>query len=294
MAEERCLRCGRRVPTLTFISNVSLTLFKITVGTLGGSNALVADGFHSFTDVIGTGIILISCRISSRPADDSHPYGHGKVEYMSAAFIYIVLLFIAVLLFAGGLLVIYHWELHPPNIITLLGGMVSIVCNIIMYRLGQCAGQRNNSPALLANSFENRADALSSVAVVIGIFLALVVHPICDPLAAMAVGVIIFVNCLTELKKALEGLMDKSLPADAIERIRQIVLIQPGIHTIKFIKSRPIGNSYWLDLGVAVAAEMSVPQAETLASELRNELMRRSKHFHTVEVYVSPEGDPSP
>jgi cation diffusion facilitator family transporter len=159
-----------------------------------------------------------------------------------------------------------------------------------MYNFGQCAGKRNNSPALLANSFENRADAISSAAVVIGIILAITVHPVLDPVAACIVGVVIFANCIVELRKSLGGLMDKGLPRDAVERIRQVVLAREGIDQVTFVRSRPMGTNFWLDVGVEVAADIPVERADAIATDVRAELMKRSKHVHTVEVFLEPRG----
>jgi cation diffusion facilitator family transporter len=289
MADERCVRCGRRVPWYAVAGNVSLTVFKVSVGLLGGSKALVADGIHSLTDVIGTSVIIISRRVAERPADDEHPYGHGKVEFMSSAFIYILLLVISAGIFTSGLLSIIEWKLHPPNFVTVLGAAVSIGYNVYMYKLGTCAGRRNGSPALLANAFENRADAISSFAVIIGICLAMFAHPVCDPVAAMMVGIIIFVNCVVELGKAAAGLMDKSLPGDTLARIRSLVVQQRGVKAVTFIKSRSTGNKYWLDIGVQVKRSLPVSRADTIADEIRSALMRRSSHIHSVEVFIAPD-----
>jgi cation diffusion facilitator family transporter len=287
--DQRCIRCGQKVPWVTFCGNIFLTIYKGLVGYIGGSNALIADAFHSFTDIIGTSVILLSVRISSRPPDQEHPYGHGKAEFMSAAFIYLVLTILAGLLFSGGLIVILKWELHPPNFVTLLGAAISVLANVAMYNFGRCAGTRNDSPALLANAFENRADALSSVAVVIGIALAIFVHPICDSLAAMSVGIIIFINCVIQIKAALRGLMDKALPPTAIWRIKQAVLQHEGVTGVSFVKSRAVGPKYWIDLGIHVPKGTVVSQAQAIASSIRNSLLRQSKHFYTVEVFVSPD-----
>ncbi len=287
---ERCARCARRVPWVTFFGNVGLTLYKGTVGIIGGSNALVADAVHSFTDIIGTTVILLSCRVSERPPDESHPYGHGKAEFLSAAFIYVVLTFLATALFVGGLVVILRWELHAPNIVTLLGAGISVYANLMMHKFGVCAGTRNNSPALLANAFENRADAISSVAVVIGIALGIYVHPICDSLAAMGVGVIIFSNCVVQLREALNGLLDRALPEKIVRRIVTVADSHEGVERVAFVKTRAVGAKYWVDLGITIRAGSAMAEAEAIAAELRRDLMTRSKHFATVEVIVLPEG----
>lgn len=291
LSKEKCARCGKRVPKVAWWGNLTLTVYKLVVGILGGSSALVADAFHSLTDVVGTTVIMVSCRIAERPADEDHPYGHGKAEFMSSAFIYVVLMVLSIGFFVGGLLIIIHMAMHPPMIVTLLAGVVSTIYNVLMYRYGQCAGKRNRSPALLANSFENRADAISSAAVVVGIALAIFVHPICDPLAAMAVGVIIFVNCMVELRKALHGLLDRSLPPAVIDDIRATALSFPEVAAVYAVKTRPMGISYWLDLEIAVEPGMAVDQAEQVAGRLSAELLRRSDKFQQVEIYLRPDGN---
>ena len=289
MPDPRCVACGQRVPWYAFAGNLSLTVFKVVVGILGGSKALIADGVHSFTDVIGTSVILISCRIAGRPADEGHHYRHGKADFMSSAFIYIVLLVISAGLFVGGLAAVVAWDMTRPSFVTVLGALVSIFYNVIMYQLGTCAGRKNGSPALMANAFENRADAVSSVAVVIGIILAMTVHPVCDPLAAMIVGVIIFANCVVELRKAVGGLMDRALPAETMDRIGDVVRTQRGVREVTFVRSRSVGNRYWLDVGICVKRSLPVGRADAIADQVRAELMRRSSHIHTVEVFVTPE-----
>ncbi len=279
------------MPVFAFIGNLLLTVYKVAVGYLGGSPALIADGLHSFTDVIGTSVILASTRISARPADQDHHYGHGKAEFMSSIFIYVVLMVLATAIFGGGLFILIRGTMHAPHVVTFFGALISIIYNVIMYRLGQCAGRRNSSPALLANSFENRADAISSVAVCIGITLAILVHPACDPLAAMVVGIVIFVNSIVEMRKALGGLMDRSLAPEIVERIRAVVEAQKGVAGVGYVRTRPTGSGYWVDLEIEVNRKLEVGRAETIAERVRHALMARSRHLDQVEVYVSPHGN---
>lgn len=288
MPEERCIRCGSRVPWISFWGNSTITVFKISVGFLGGSAALIADGIHSFTDVIGTSVIIGTRKVSDRPADGCHPYGHGKAEFMGSTFIYTVLLFLAGAIFVGGLLVILGGQIGTPRIVTLLAAAVSVAYNVLMHCLGMCAGKKNNSPAILANAFENRADAISSAAVIVGITAAILINPIWDPIAAMIVGVIIFVNCLIELNKSLSGLMDRALPSEAVGRIRRVALAQEGVRGVDFVKTRQTGSDYWVDLGILVREDLDVARSDKIASAVRNELMRHSEKFQNVEVYVAP------
>jgi cation diffusion facilitator family transporter len=266
-----------------------MTFYKVIVGILGGSSALVADGIHSFTDVIGTSVILFSRKVSDQEADASHPYGHGKVEFLGSAFIYTVLLVLSIAIFVGGLMVIVEDRIVVPQFVTLLAAGVSVFYNVFMYLFGQCAGKKNNSPAILANSFENRADAISSFAVIIGIAAALFIHPICDPLAAMLVGVIIFVNCIDQLKESVSGLMDTSLPREVIQRISKVAEAQDGVVRVDYVKTRQTGTGYWVDVGVVVPPQIDVEVSHNVSKAVRMELMRRSDRFERVEVFVVPD-----
>ncbi len=248
----------------------------------------MADGFHTFTDVIGTSVVIGARRVADGPADGSHHYGHGKAEFIGSVFIYAVLLCLACTIFLNNLLAIISGRLATPQFVTLLGSAVSVAGNSLMYFLGSCAGKKNNSPAILANAFENRADALSAAAVIVGIAAAIFINPIWDPIAAMIVGVIILVNCLKELNKSLSGLMDRALPGDAVGRIKYVALAQEGVVGVDFVKTRQTGSDYWVDLGILVGENLNVARADRIAAEVRNELMRRSERFRHVEVFVAP------
>ncbi len=248
----------------------------------------MADGFHTFTDVIGSSVIIASRKVAGEPADGCHPYGHGKAEFIGSTFIYAVLLCLACVILQRSLFAILEGRLEAPQFVTLLGSAVSVAGNSLMYFLGACSGRKNNSPAILANAFENRADALSAAAVVIGIAAAIFINPIWDPIAAMIVGMIILVNCLGELKKSLSGLMDRALPTEVVDRIRRVALVQEGVVGVEFVKTRQTGSDYWVDLGILVRDNLDVACSDKIAATVRNELMRRSERFRQVEVYVAP------
>jgi cation diffusion facilitator family transporter len=156
-----------------------------------------------------------------------------------------------------------------------------------MYRFTACAGARNNSPAILADAFENRADALSSAAVIVGIIAAHVVHPVCDPIAALLVGAIIFWNCQERLREAASGLMDRGLPMERIEAIKQSVLGHSHVASVAFIRTRQTGVRFWIDLGIRVPEGLTVEAADRVASAVRG-TVAASPQCHYVEVYLFP------
>lgn len=284
---ERCRRCANIAPWYSFWGNFALAVHKLIVGILGRSTALVADAVHSFGDVLGSSSILVATRVGAREPDARFPYGRGKAEFVGAVFVYIVLLF-----FAGGIIIssirsMLSGEMPRPHYVTAAAAVVSVLYNYLMYKFATCAGVRNNSPAILADAFENRADALSSVAVIFGIAAAHVIHPICDTIAALIVGVIIFWNCQEQLREAARGLMDRGMEEDRIEAIKRAAGSQEGVSDVVFVRTRQTGVRYWIDLGIRVPEGLSVEQADEVASAVRD-AVASSPQCHYVEVYTFP------
>jgi cation diffusion facilitator family transporter len=283
-----CRRCARGVPWVSFWGNLGLAIYKFVVGTIGGSAALVADAFHSFADVVGSTGILVATKVSSKQPTHRYPYGTGKAEFLGAVFIYTFLIF-----FAGGIvyhavLRMFHPELAAPHFATLLGAVVSIGYNYIMFRYATCVGRRNNSPAILADAFENKADAISSVACVGGIFGAMFVHPICDPIAALLVGLVIFWNCQEQLREAASGLLDMGLSAEDVEHIKKIALKHEGVVGVRLVRTRRTGARYWMDIELDVPRDLRVASVDEIAAKIRDEL-KQNPLCHHVEIFAFPE-----
>jgi cation diffusion facilitator family transporter len=285
----RCQRCARAVPWFSFWGNLGLAVYKLTIGIFGRSAALVADAMHSFTDVVGSSGIVVSTRLSRKLPDARYPYGRGKAEFVGAVFVYTILVFFSILIMTGSVRILLGHRTERPHFITAFGSAVSVVHNYLMYRFETCVGRRTHSPAILADAFENRADAISSVAAVIGILGALLIHPACDGIAALVVALIIFWNCMVQLREAAVGLMDGGLPDEVLEFVRQTALGQAGVRGLKFLRSRRTGPRYWVDLGIEVSPDLPVEQADLIAAAVRNRV-QRTPQCHHADVYILPAG----
>ena len=283
----QCQRCSRAVPWVSFWGNFGLAIYKLLVGALGGSSALIADAMHSFADVVGSIGIVVATKVSAKEADEDYPYGRGKAEFLGAIFVYTILLFFAVGIVSHAVNLMFRDDLAAPHFVTLLGAVVSVFHNVIMFQYLTCVGRRNNSPAILADAFENRADAISSVACIAGIAGAMFVHPICDPIAALLVGIIIFWNCQEQLREAIRGLMDTSLPEEETAEATEVILSVPGVERMRFLRTRRTGARYWLDIGVEVDGGLGIDHADQIAREISAELARYP-FCHHAEVFVLP------
>jgi cation diffusion facilitator family transporter len=282
-----CRNCARIAPWYSFWGNLALAIHKLVVGILGRSTALVADAVHSFGDVLGSTSVVISTRMAGKHPDRKFPFGRGKAEFVSAVFVYVMLLLLAAGIIFTSVRSILRGEISPPHLVTAASAFVSVLYNYLMYKFTTCVGRRNSSPAILADAFENRADAIASLAVIAGIFAARFIHPICDPIAALIVGVIIFWNCQEQLRKAAEGLMDRGLPQEDMDAIGKCAAAQVGVLNVAFIRSRQTGVRYWIDIGVEVSAELTVDAADEIVNAVRA-AVSATPQCHFVEVYVFP------
>lgn len=145
MVDARCKRCAGVVPWFSLWGNLGLAVYKLVLGLLGRSAALVADAMHSFADVVGSTGILIATRVSGREPDARYPYGRGKAEFIGAAFVYTVLLFFAAGIVVGAIQTMLEDSPEPPQFFAALGALFSVLYNYLMYKYATCVGRRNNS-----------------------------------------------------------------------------------------------------------------------------------------------------
>ena len=277
-----------RFSLLNLFVNLALGVIKGVVGFLSGSHALRASALYSINDVLSAIIVIVSLKVGGRTADEKHAYGHGNAEFIAIAMMSVVMVVGVFFILFYSLISIIRWVEGPPCVSALFVAILAMLTGELLARMGFCVARHADvSVALKSSAKHNRADAISSVAVIFGIAAAMLIHPICDPIAAMIVGVIIFVNCVIELKKSLSGLMDRALSPDAVRRIKLVALAQDGVSGVDFVKTREVGRSFWVDLGILVPENVTVARSDKIASEVRNELMRRSERLQHVEIYVA-------
>lgn len=279
--------CGKYYGWLSFASNLFNAAFKIGVGVFAASQALVADGFHSLSDSLTAIMTIVTLKLSGRPPDKSHPYGHGKVEFLAAAFFSVVLLLLALVIMVRSIHSIVGGGIAPPNFIAIGPAAVSIMVNIAISNYGLCVGRQINSPVIIANAKENRADALSSIASLVGIVGALAGYPLLDPLAAIAVSLLIGRMGLEIMSEAGAGLMDSSIEKERRAKIRRLASAVAGVQKVAFLKTRRIGQRIWADMAIVVPPTATLNEGDRIAHEVRNCLMRRYPEMQDAVVYLS-------
>ena len=251
----KCTLCAEKTPAVCLSANIFMFFLKMTIGVISGSLAVVSDALHTGADVLVAFVTMFTMQHSLKPPDKGHPYGHGKIEFISGLFVGIVLLTGAsyITVSAVGHLLSYV-PVPPPRFIALLAAVTSIAVNELLFRYVRCAAKRVNSSGLEALAWDNRSDAISSIPVFFGILGAIMGFPLLDPLAALFVGIVIGRIGWKVVSKNLGGLMDAPMDSGQIEIIRKLVLGIAGVSEIGYLKTRAMGRKNIIDLEIHVGS----------------------------------------
>lgn len=289
-------KVAQKVTLLGMLVNFILVIFKFLAGILGGSAALVADAIHSLSDFISDIILIISFKITSKPADEDHNYGHGKVETVSTVLIGVLLVIVSITLFRTSGTTIYQFFYKEKNIpvpkpYVLFAVIASIVLKEIMFQITKVVGKKIKSEAIIANAWHHRSDALSSVAAFIGIALAISfgdAYAVCDPIASFVVSIFIFKVGFGILLSSYKQLIDTSLPGDEVRKIEELINSVPQIKSYHNIKTRRIGYYVSIDVHILVEKELNVEQAHDIATTLENKIYEAFGQETFINVHVEP------
>jgi len=272
MRYRACQSCTRSIGAVNIGGNLALTAVKGFLGVVGGSQALVADAIHSLADLLSSGLLLVGLRVARRPANVQHPYGYGKVEFIVAVGIYSLLLAAGGFIMYDSVHMIVDKEEVSPSAITLFGALLSAVVNEMMYRQSLCAGRQLQSPSIVANATEKRADVYSSLAVLAGIAGAKLGVHLLDPLAAVLVAGLILHSSLKGIWGGMQGLMDRALDPELLQRMEAAAATIPGVAGLGAVRSREIGQRIWVELDVFTDGRQTLQEAEELRREVTSAL----------------------
>jgi len=277
--------------------NVVLLIFKFVAGILGHSAAMVADAVHSLSDFVTDVIVLVFVRISSKPKDKSHDYGHGKYETLAMTIIGLALLAAAIGIIYGGAVKIADWlggqQLEAPGMLALWAALLSIVLKEAVYRYSMVKACQLNSQAVEANAWHHRSDALSSVGTAIGIGGAIFLGQrwtVLDPVASVIVGAFIVKVAVELLRRGIGDLLEQSLPDEIESEILQLATTVEGIAEPHDLRTRRIGNHYAIELHILVDGDIPLRVAHDRASEVEELLKSHYGEDTHVVVHVEPTG----
>lgn len=288
MWEEERYKIGRKVSIIGLVVNILLSIVKVLVGISFASMALVADGLHSVSDIASTVVIMISIKFSQTPADENHPYGHGKAEPIGTAVLGIILLVTGFLLVKDSLIGIFADKIVQPGMIAFWVAFISIFTKEALYQYTLKIGRKINSKGLIADAHHHRSDAFSSMASLVGIAGSRIGLPFLDPLAALIVAFFIIKIGFNILKDAINELMDSTLDPEKVKEFSDIVNDVNGVINVADIKLRSYGPKLFVELSVAVDNKLSVGEGHNVAENVKKQLKDKDKSVQDVLVHVDP------
>ena len=277
------------------VVNLVLVVFKFVAGILGHSAAMMSDAIHSVSDFATDIVVLAFVRISHKPKDKSHDYGHGKFETLATTLIGVALFAVAVGIFIDGAKKITIWAkggvLPQPGMVAFWAALVSIVLKELTFQYTKRKAEQLDSQAMKANAWHHRSDALSSIGTAIGIGGAILLGErwtVLDPIASVAVGALIVKVAVDLLKNGMGELMEQSLP-DAVENeILDIVRSVPEVNEPHDLRTRRIGNHYAIEMHILMDGSRSLKETHGKASEIERLLKERYGEETHVSIHVEP------
>lgn len=285
-----------RVTLLGSVVNLLLLVFKFVAGVLGHSAAMIADAVHSLSDFVTDLIVIVFVKISSKPEDADHAYGHGKYETLASCIIGLALIVVGVMMGYNATVKIVDvvrngTELASPGIIALVAAVLSIVLKEWMFHLTRKVAREVDSPAVEANAWHHRSDALSSVGTAIGIGGAVLLGSkwaVLDPIAALVVSVFIVVQAAKILSDAIGQLMEKSLPRDVEQRICEIVYEEEGTSDIHHLRTRKIGSQISIELHVRMNGYLTLREVHDKSIAIEKRLRAAFGDSTYINLHVEP------
>jgi cation diffusion facilitator family transporter len=281
----------RRVTWVGLVINLCLSAMKIFAGVVGHSQAVVADGIHSLSDITTDVAILVGVRYWTRPADATHPHGHRRVEILVAIAIGFVLAIVATGILWNAIVTLPEPHSESPEWAAVIVAFLSIVSKEILFRWTISRGRRIKSTALVANAWHHRSDALSSIPVVVAVGGA-ILQPawyFLDHAGAILVSLFIYHAAYGIIRPEIWKLTDSGAPREVLERIERIASETPNVRQVHHIRTRYVGSTgFAVDLHIRVDATMSVREGHDVSEAVNRRLLEEGPDIVDVVVHLEP------
>jgi len=288
---QECANCATQAGRAAVVANLALALFMAFIGYVSGSKAILGDALFSFKDFITSLVVYIGSRVSGRPADDQHPYGHGKIEFVSLFLISICLIAATVFLFihsARGFLECFRGDGTAPGLIAFWAAVISVVANYKLATYLRCVGEKLHSPSMLANARHNHSDAISSIMVAIAVLGARMGLVFLDPLVAVIETVVLFIMGLGMLNDSLRGIFDFAAHPELQSRIERLTRIVPGVRKLSKVVVRQLGQGLWVEITIQVDRNLRHQEGYLIGQHVKATVESSFAEITEANVTVEP------
>jgi cation diffusion facilitator family transporter len=284
--EEANRREAQRYAGLALSVSTLMAAFKIAVGLLAASHALLASALYSINDILSSIAIAVSIRMGRKRPDVKHPYGYGKVEFVAVGMVSIAIALGVLFMFVFSVVDIIKGVPGPPHFLAMSLATVSLVVSWNMSRKAHHIARKMNSPAVRTSAVHNHADAEGSLLALIGIGGAMLGFHVFDRIIAVIETLHLIALSGVLLAKAMKGLLDMSIPADELGMVEEACLQIAGVEKVSYVRSRRAGADTWLDIAVAVPAGVRVVEAHRIRQKIENAVLAVLGPMVTTQVRV--------
>jgi cation diffusion facilitator family transporter len=284
------IKRGLKTTFIGIVVSFFLAVIKIVTGIIGNSYALIADGIESLTDIFTSSIVFAGLYFASKPADEDHPYGHGKAEPFAGVAVAFGIFIAAMIIVVQSIYEIITPH-HAPAPFTLIVLVMVIITKESLFRFIIKVADNAKSVAIKNDAWHHRSDAITSAAAFIGISIALIGGPgyeSADDFAALFASVIIIINAYRIFKPALYELLDTAPPAKTIQQVRDVAIKVENVMGIDKCYVRKMGFDYFVDIHVLVDANLPVYKGHEIAHKVKDELMKAYSNISDVLVHIEP------
>lgn len=282
----------KRVTWVGIISNLLLACLKTIFGWLGNSQALLADGIHSLSDLLSDAVVLVAAKYSALNADANHPYGHARFETIATVLVGVLLVFVAGGIFWDVIMRLLHPEaLLIPTTSSLVIVIISIAIKEALYHYTRHAADKIDSKMLHANAWHHRSDAVSSIIVLVGILGTLAGLPWFDAVAAFFVSIMIVHIGGSIIWNGLKELVDTGLQESELAEIRSTIKSIDEVITVHGLRTRYMGSHIYMDVHLRVQPHVSVSEGHQIGEVVRNKIIHQHTKVADVIIHIDPEND---
>ena len=282
---------AKQITIIGGITNILLGLTKIIGGAISHSHALIADGVHSFADVITDIMVVFASKYGSQDADAAHPYGHQRIETAATMLLSLLLILAGIGIAWDACSNLFTLPHDIPNILSVPIAIASIVVNEIFYHYTLSVGKSIRSDLLIANAWHHRSDAGASLIVLFGLLGSMYGWPLLDPLAAVIIGGLIIKMGISYGWRSVTELIDTAVDTQTLLAAEELIQSIPGVQKIHQLRSRRMGKDIFLDLHIQVSPWISVSEGHFIAQNVHYSLLKHNPEIKDVTIHVDPEDD---
>jgi len=280
----------RKITWIGLILNLFLSVLKFWAGVVAASQTLLADAVHSLSDCTTDVAVIVGSYYWSKPADENHPYGHRRLETLVTVFIGIVLCSAAIGIVWKAITTLNEPPAAPPGWLALFVVLFSIISKEILYRWTAAIGKRIKSPALVANAWHHRTDAISSIPALLAIGGAIILPAwtVLDHMGAVVVSIFIFQAALKIAWPGLREMAETGASEETLDRIRVIVCQNEAVVQVHGLRTRYVGNNLQVDMHVVVDGSITVARGHDIAEDVKARILEENMDVLDVVVHIEP------